>query len=366
MNLMTLVRLLVLVVVGWTVISLSAGALGVGQANAPEPTYFLPRRALEDAMPDGQLEATGRMGYRLVDQTNGQVRSVALPDEETWSLLSVSPWRDKEGNLEAAGRWVSRGDGNGEFCGLGCLSLPSATVKYRVTLDMLPTGKPCWLSARPGELLFPAGDGRLYRCNIMGQSRDQIADGSGDFPAIKQENVVHARAITWEAETPGTGVAMLADPAVLPGAENRHLVFVSMSVQERRKGSVLNLPTRLWWVVLDDDDNAIVSAGRLTAPGPERDRKDFHFERLPNVVARADGQFSLVYLTRLAHETTWQLRSSTLEIDPRTALPRIAAGAEPMVLAKELRADPLVFSADGDSVYAVDRSGRIVEHSIPR
>ena len=42
------------------------------------------------------------------------------------------------------------------------------------------------------------------------------------------------------------------------------------------------------------------------------------------------------------------------------------AGTEPMLLAKDLRGDPLVVSAKGDSVYAVDRSGRIVEHSIPR
>ena len=44
MNLMTLVRLLVLVVIGWTVVSLGARALGVGVAGAPEPTFFLPRR----------------------------------------------------------------------------------------------------------------------------------------------------------------------------------------------------------------------------------------------------------------------------------------------------------------------------------
>ena len=46
------------------------------------------------------------------------------------------------------------------------------TVKNRITLDVLPTGKPCWVNGRPGEILFPAGDGQLYRCNIAGQARE--------------------------------------------------------------------------------------------------------------------------------------------------------------------------------------------------
>jgi hypothetical protein len=126
------------------------------------------------------------------------------------------------------------------------------------------------------------------------------------------------------------------------------------------------LPTKLWWVVLNEDGGAIVKAGRLIAPGPDGDRDDSLFERLPNVVARADGKFSLVYLTRLAPHSAWELRSSTFEIDPRTALPRTLAEAGSILLAKDLRADPLIVSATGDSVYAVDSSGRIVEHSIPR
>jgi hypothetical protein len=366
MNLMTLVRLLVLVVIGWTVVSLGAGALGVGSARAPEPTFFLPRRALEDAIPEGRPDLTGKVGYRLVDQTSGQIKSLALPDGETWSLLSVSPWRDKDGNLEAVGRWVSHGDEAIEFCGLGCLSLPSSTVKARITLDVLPTGKPCWLAARPGEVLFPAGDGRLYRCNITGQAGDRREEDSAHFPLKNQEQVVRARAITWEAEMPGTVVVVLADPTVLPEPENRHLVFVSLGVQERRNGGRLNLPTKLWWILMDDDDHSIVQAGRLTVPEPDSDRDESLFERLPNVVPRSDGKLNLVYLTRLASENTWQLRSSRIEIDPQTKLPRMDAGAEPMLLAKDVRAEPLVVSAQGDSVHAVNRSGRIVEHPIPR
>ena len=302
MNLMTFVRLLVLVVIGGTAISLGAGALGVGQVDAPDPTFFLARRALEDAMPDGQLDPTGKMGYRLVDQTNGQVKSLALPEGETWSLLSVSPWRDKDGNLLAAGRWVSRGDGAEEFCGIGCLSLPSSTVKSRITLDVLPTGKPCWVTARPGEVLFSAGDGQLYRCKIIGHDQDQRADDSRHFLPKTQESVVHARAITWKAEMPGTDVAGLADPAVLSEPDNRHLVFVSLGIQEQRGGRRRNLTTQLWWLVMDDDGNGDRQRGPPDGGRAVRRPKWTSFERLPNVVARADGKFSLVYLTRLRAE----------------------------------------------------------------
>ena len=82
----------------------------------------------------------------------------------------------------------------------------------------------------------------------------------------------------------------------------------------------------------------------------------------PNVVARVDGKFSLVYLTRFAPENSWQLRACTIEIDPRT---NAAANAGPVRIDAAgqgpSRGAPLVVSAKGDSVYAVDNDGQIVE-----
>lgn len=366
MNLMTLIRLLVLLVIMWTVVSLSAGALGVGIHDVPELTFFLPRPALEEAMTEAKPDASGKVGYRLVDQTNGRVKPVALPETEAWSLLSVSPWRDRNGNLEAAGRWVSRGEGDEEFCGIGCLTLPDSTVKNRITLDVLPTGKPCWLPARPGEILFPAGDGQLYRCNITGRVRDKPADDRGRFSRQDEGNAVKARPVTWDAETPGEGVACVSDPAVLPDPGCRRLVFVALGAQERRGRTRMNLPTKLWWLLMNDEGDAIVGAGRLMDPGLNDDSDDRLFERLPTVVSRRDGKISLVYLTRLATDSSWQLRSTTLEIDPQTSLPRVVHGADPLLLAKNLRAEPPILSAWGESVYVIDQNGQIVEHLIPR
>jgi hypothetical protein len=367
MNLMTLVRLLVAVVVGWTAVSLSAGVLGVIVHQAPEQTFFLPRPALEEAISVGKLDSLGRLEYNLLDQTNGGVEPLTLPETDAWSLLSVSPWRNKDGALEAAGRWVSRGASDDEaFCGIGFLTFPGSTVKKRVTLDVLPTGRPCWLPARPGEILFPAGDGQLYRCNIADRNRKEGADRSRVLPEKKEGKETEAQAVNWDTETPGAGVVVLSDPAVVPELGLSHLVFVALGAQEWRDGRRANLPTKLWWLAMNDQGDAIVDAGRLVVPDSDNAGDDHTYERCPNVVARPDGKINLVYLDRIAPESLWQLRSCTLEIDSKTSLPRRGRDVEPMTLAKQLRSEPLVLSAKGDTVYAVDRDGQIVQYSIPK
>ena len=150
---------------------------------------------------------------------------------------------------------------------------------------------------------------------------------------------------------PATGVAGVSDPAVLPEPAFRRLVFVALGVQERRGRGRMNLPTKLWWLLMNDEGDAIVRAGRLMDPDLGVDSDNQLFERLPTVVSRRDGKISLVYLTRIASENSWQLRSTTLEIDPQTSIPRRSASAEPMLLAKNLRSEPPILSASGDSVY---------------
>ncbi len=366
MNLMTFVRLLVLLVIGSTVLALGAGVLGVGAHDSSGSTFFLASRSLHDALPLCRLEYPGAVEYRLVDQTNGQINALTLPERDEWSLLSVSPWRDQDGNLEAAGRWVCRREGEEEFCGIGSLRLADSTVKKRVTLDVLPTGKICWVYGRPGEVLFPAGDGQLYRCNIAGRAGENASDNSRKHPQKNESNVLKARAVAWKTEMPGLAVPRLGDPAVSSEPVLARLVFVSLSSQEFRAGRRINLPSKLWWLVLNDDGDAIVNAGRLIEPGPEEQWDDTISERLPNVVTGAGGEISLVYLTRSLGQKSWKLRSAKLEIGAETGLPRMHSGTALDVLAKDVTASPLVVSANGEQVFAIDGSGQIVKHSIPR
>ena len=212
MNLMTLVRLLVLLVVGWTVVALGAGVLGVGTNDHAAPTFYVPNPSLVDAVTLGRLDRPSSTQHRLIDRTTGQVEPLQLPAEKTWSLLSVSPWRDQHGLPEAVGRWVSRVDGQDAFCGLGLLKLPSGTLTNCLTLEILPTGKPCWIPGHAGEILFPAGDGQLYRCNIAGDVSSERKSAVHGSARGDRGNVVVPRAVTWDNQPPELGNVYLCDP----------------------------------------------------------------------------------------------------------------------------------------------------------
>jgi hypothetical protein len=366
MNLMTLVRLVVVLVIGWTVVALGAGALGVGERESAGLTFFVPGPSHQDAISEGSLESPADAQYCLLDQTSGQMKPLTLPARQAWSLLSVSPWRDCDGNLEAVGRWVRRSDQDEEFGGIACLTLPDSKIKKCVALDVLPTGKPCWVYGRPGEVLFPAGDGQLYRCNIGGRPDENAANDSRKVPLQNEKQVVKARPVVWETEIPSSGVVFVNDPAGSPDPLVRHLVFASLSRQELRNGRRVNLPPKLWWLVMNDEGDAIVKAGRLTQPGPEESENDSIFERLPSVVIGAGGNLSLAYLTRNSCEMSWQLHLAELEIDAESRLPRMKPRAQPHPLAKGLAPSALVVSANGESVHALDRSGQIVKLSISK
>jgi len=153
MNLMTLIRLPVLIAIGWTVVAMSAGVLGVGAGATASPTYFIPRPSFHDAVSSARAAHPGCEEFHLVDRTTGRIDPFPVPADDRWELFSVSPWRDREGNLEAVGRWiVRRSDARGQAsCGLGLFRLTDGVVKSRIALDVLPTGRPCWVPGRPRE-----------------------------------------------------------------------------------------------------------------------------------------------------------------------------------------------------------------------
>jgi hypothetical protein len=86
MNLMTFVRLLALVVVGWIVLALGAGVLGVGGPDSGGSTFFLARRSLHDTLPMGRLADPLKVEYRLLDQTSGQTKALTLPAQQQFPV----------------------------------------------------------------------------------------------------------------------------------------------------------------------------------------------------------------------------------------------------------------------------------------
>jgi len=125
-------------------------------------------------------------------------------------------------------------------------------------------------------------------------------------------------------------------------------------------------PSKLWWLEMSEQADAILAAGPLTRPGPDGSQIEGMIERLPNVAIDRSGKISLVYLTRQPPAPSWQLRSVTLEIDPETGYPRInsQSGAH-RVLDEGVAPAPLMVSADGRIVYASAGDGRIVKYPIP-
>jgi hypothetical protein len=367
MNLMTLVRLLVFVVVGWTVVALGAGVLGVGANDHATPTFYVPDPSLVDAVTLGRLDRPSGAQHRLIDRTTGHVEPLLLPAEKTWSLLSVSPWRDQHGLSEAVGRWVSLVDGEEAFCGLGLLKLPGGTLANCLTLEILPTGKPCWVPGQAGEILFPAGDGQLFRCNIACDGKNDRKSPLQGTSHGDRDNVVVPRAVTWHNKPPGLGSVYLCDPTWSAEPALRNFVFVALSEQECVAGTRTHSAFKLWWLVMNDEGDTIVSAGRLTRPGQDEKKNDKLSERMPTVVVGSRGQFGLVYLAREPDAVSWQLRTVKLEIDHAGRSVGIQPEREADTVVNDgLALSALVVSADAKSVHAIDIFGAHCEHSIAR
>ena len=183
MNLMNVVRLCAAMALAWTLLALGIGVMRKSTPTPTDASFFLPQPALHDAVAISKAGMPGREEYRLINRSTGRAEPFPLPDDESWSCVSVSPWRDPEGNLEAVGRWNRvNSEDHQAFCGLGLFRVSKPTVVHRIDLDVLPTGRPCWIPDRPGDFLFPVGDGRLYRCHLSRNGDDPAQHRIGRLP----------------------------------------------------------------------------------------------------------------------------------------------------------------------------------------
>ena len=366
MNLMNVVRLCAAMALAWTLLALGIGVMRKSTPTQIDASFFLPQPALHDAVAISKAGMPGREEYRLVDRSTGRAEPFPLPDDESWSCVSVSPWRDPDGNLEAVGRWNRvNSEDHQAFCGLGLFRVSKPTVVHRIDLDVLPTGRPCWIPDRPGDFLFPAGDGRLYRCHL---SRDGDDPGTAsDRQASGSERLASARPVTWRCKAPGSGTTFISDPVWPFEKELRRFVFVSLSVQSRVKQKLHYEPSQIWWLELSEGGYEIVSAGQLTEGGQTQARAGRPgFMRMPNVTVGPSGRLTLAYLTRSCGETSWKLCSAAISLSP-TGEPTIARAPEPTALvAIDLLPVPPSFSTDGRAIFASAEGGRIKKYALPR
>ncbi len=367
MNLMNMVRLCGLVLIGWIVTALGVGMCQTNLRPPVETQFFLPEPALHDAVAISRSQFGAAAEYRLVDRSTGKDHPLPLPEDATWGFVTVSPWRDSDGNLEAVGRW-SRPAAAGEqsFYGLGLFRVSDSKVVRSIDLDVLPTGKPCWVPGSTGDVLFPAGDGQLYRCRL---TRDRNATArTGEATGIHASSSRSAAPypVTWRCAVPGSGRVFIADPVWPPDKPLRSFVFVSLSLQSQLHGKPRNDPAQIWWLEMSEPGDEILCAGRLTVPAARSGQERQVFERTPSVSVDPAGQPTLAYLARTQGDSSWRLCTAALSFDHATGKPKIAGVPAPAGEATGclLPAAP-TFSTDGQFVFASAGDGRIKKYSVP-
>jgi len=354
--------------VAWTIAAIGYNSFKATSAAVPAPTFFVPKPSLLDAIALGKAFRSESGITSLIDRRTGNQRPFEPPPELSWDLVSVSPWCDEDGKPEAVARWASRlTDGRDEpFCGLGLLKLPEATVVARVATDVLPTGRACFVPGQAGEILFPAGDGQLYRCTVSGNAPGEegareakaLAGGSDGPPAL--------RPLAWNCPVPASGNVLLTDPAWSSEPRLRHLVLVGLSSRKTRGRKPFFETPKLWWLELDDQGDTIRRAGRLTHAACAESAIDMTAERFPTVVVGRDGRLGLVYLIQRDRTSRIELRWARLEVDAKTGVPSLSPSENlDHPLAQGIRLAPLVVSTDGRSVFAANGSGKLVQFTIP-
>jgi hypothetical protein len=359
MTLMTLVRLIGAVVIGWTLVAIGIGASGTRLPRREATSLLPPESPKLDAMPT-RWPADDR--YELVDRTNGRTSPIRLPDGDRWSNISVSPWRGPGGELEAVGRWVN--PKRDDFSGWGIFRLSDGTVRHRFATEIIPSGRPCWVPGQTPTMLFAAGDGRLHRCHLDAESDETRTETGADGPVVSYATgrTDPSELVVWEAPFPGSIEPRLNDPAWLDHPSLKKWVFASLMRLDAGRPRWVYGRSHIWWLEMREDGRAIVDAGRLTGTAENESLSDSFEERLPNVAVGPAGEIHLVYLQRQVRDNEWRLRSTALELDGRTGQPRALNGSDSLVTPPRVRLKPvsLLVSADGMTVYGVSKSGGLV------
>ena len=356
MSLMTLVRLFAALVLGWTLVALGIGAMGGGSPSHPLSVVSRGETPSHGALPE---LAPRSEGHDLVDLSTGRNSPLHLPEGDRWTIVTVSPWRDRGEDEEVVGRWISRGEG--AFCGMGSFRLSDAAVISRVPMEVLPIGRPCGVPGQARTILFPAGDGQLYRCRLpAGEVVAGISLSSEDGAGLTAPEPV-----TWKVPAPGVGGVFLSDPVWSSDSRLRKWVIVALCQRQKPgPGSELE-PSKIWWLEMGDQAESIVAAGRLTVPVGIETKNNDPKEQYPNVAVGPGGRIQLIYLSRRKGQEAARVCAAELHFDAETGRPYVASGRPGCrTVGEGLAMAPLLVSADGTKVFGRDASGRVRTSSL--
>lgn len=268
----------------------------------------------------------------FIDVRTGTPMRLRLPEGERLEHASVSPWRDAVGAAQVVGLW-SRHRGEGatrvtEQYGLARYTFPDGTLLDRFAVTPFPSSVPCWLPGRLARVIYPAGDGRLYRFAFEG----------GDAREPRPQRV---------RTTEGTGLPenlAIADVSVAWSDENGVVLIASACVADTQTAQGLPATARLWWLRLDREGSLILGGGVL---GPlETGQGTPGTLRFPVLGRDPSGTRWLACAGRRHGAPGWNLHVTEIEVDTNSMTPRLVP-ATGRIVGSACRNSVPAFSDDG-------------------
>jgi hypothetical protein len=282
----------------------------------------------------------------FLDARTGLPTPLARAREESLDLASWSPWRDERGNSQVVARWIRRsGQGQesvGEQFGLARQSFPGGEVLDRIETSIVPAAPPCWYPDTTARVLFPGGDGQIYRFAFETPARTPSSSGA----VRRAESPVP---LEWRCPLPGAGSAYVFDVCWPPDSRLRGLLLATVSVQHRIHGRLCYGPPALYWLRLDRAGTAIEDSGLIERRGESFEDRT---ERMPAVSAVPGGPLVIACMTRRVGSRHWDLETAALRVDPRTGIPTIEPGTS-RVLARNCAPTPPAFSSNGQWIACI-------------
>jgi hypothetical protein len=269
---------------------------------------------------------------QLLDLKAKAIKSIPLLSTDRIDLAIGSPWVDSWDQAHVVGRWMSvNRDGILQAAGLARVAYPSGRVLDQVPLDRYPITEPCWGSGTSSRVLYPSGDGSLYRFDFDGKADEPKCDGQ---PGLLR--------VEWAVKTPGHGDPVLLDIGRPEGClpPDMFLATVVLRSPDQTRGSAED--SQIWWIRLDRDERTIIAWGAVTSKDPEGEDVG---RRRPTLARRADGSLRLAYLSWNGEPDRMVLRVAPSRLDEQTGGP-VAVG-KGIPLAEGCLSIPLTFTESG-------------------
>jgi probable HAF family extracellular repeat protein len=165
-------------------------------------------------------------------------------------------------------------------------TFPTGRVLDRVKTEVLTCGRPCWFPDGSDRILFAGTDRRLYVFEFP------RVRGAGHSASARAPPPPHA--VRWEVEPPGVGEVWFQYPCWPTGPALGGRLIVALSCID--DASRREWKSRLWWLQVSADADAIVGAERSIVAGTPGQSQVPQQEFLPSVGTTKGGTPLLAYM----------------------------------------------------------------------